>query len=143
MPKPKLTARQKLACAKPPQVKRLDKAFADMPEGCRMLIASPAVIAGYIQKLPAGQFTSLKKMRADLAEDYQADHTCPVTTGIFLRIAAEAAWEDHLAGLPIEAITPFWRVIEPEAPLAAKLACGVDFIAQRRAAESQTRKPSK
>jgi hypothetical protein len=97
-----------------------------------MLIASPAILDEYVRSIPQGQTVSVKDMRNELADRHRADHTCPVTTGIFLRIVAEAAWERHLAGEPIPTITPFWRVIEPDSALAQKLACGTEFIAEQR-----------
>ena len=100
-----------------------------------MLIASPEIIDAYVQGIAPGRTVTAKAMREELADRHKAEHTCPVTTGIFLRIVAEAAWERHLAGESLEIITPFWRVIEPDSPLAAKLACGTDFIAKQRAKE--------
>ncbi len=135
MPKPKPTWTQKLQQSKPAAIKVLDKAFADMPEGSRMMIASPEIIDRYVRNLSPGQCITPKQLRADLADSNQAEHTCPVTTGIFLRVVAEAAWEQHLSGVPEKAITPFWRVIEPDSPLAGKLACGREFIRTQRTSE--------
>lgn len=135
MPKPKPSWNDKLRCSKAPQVKRLEKAFSGMPEGSLMLIASPEIIDAYVRGIPRGQTVTTKAMRDELADRYRAEHTCPVTTGIFLRIVAEAAWESHLAGEPLDPITPFWRIIEPDSPLAQKLACGSEFIAEQRAKE--------
>ena len=118
-----------------PVVKRLEKAFADMPEGSRMLIATPALLDAYVRAIPAGQTVTAKAMRAELADRHQAEHACPATTGIFLRIVAEAAWERHLAGEPLTTITPFWRIIDPDSALARKLACGAEFIRQQRLQE--------
>ena len=135
MPKPKPTWTQKLQCSKPAAIKTLDKAFADMPEGSRMMIASPEIIDRYVRNLSPGQFITPKELRADLADSHKAEHTCPVTTGIFLRVVAEAAWEQHLAGVPKEDITPFWRVIDQGSPLAGKLACGRECIRTQRTSE--------
>jgi hypothetical protein len=135
MPKPKPTWNDKLRSSKAPEVKRLDKPFAGMPEGCRMLIASAAILDEYVRGIPKGRTITVKSMRDDLADRHRAEHTCPVTTGLFLRIVAEAAWERHLAGEPLESITPFWRVIEVESPIVAKLACGRGFIADQRKKE--------
>ena len=41
-------------------------------------------------------------MRNDLAIEYQADETCTVTTGIFLRIVSEASFEELNVGKDIE-----------------------------------------
>ena len=46
-------------------------------------------------------------MRNDLAIEYGADFTCPMTTGIFLRIVAEYNYE-NLSKKGTE-ISPFWR----------------------------------
>lgn len=120
-----------------PEVKRIDKAFADIPEGGLMLIATPAIIEEYLREIPAGKTVSLSVLRKDLAHQYDAEYTCPVTTGIFLRIVAEAGWDRYLAGEPIERLAPFWRVIEPKSPAAKKLRCGAAFIEARRAGEAR------
>ena len=89
--KTKKSWNDKLHDARLPQVKRLDKSFADMPEGCMMLIATPAIIDSYIRQIPKGKSVDLLTLRDDLAREYHAEKTCPLTTGIFLRIVAEAA----------------------------------------------------
>ncbi len=124
----------KLASSKPPQIKVLGKRFADLPEGCRMLIPSPALIDQRIREIPRGKTLTTRALRRELSLAHDADGTCPVTTGIFLRVVAEAALEAHPEG--DDAMTPFWRVIEPDSPLAAKLSCGAEFIGLRREAES-------
>lgn len=137
MSKPRATWNEKLRSSKAPEVKRLHRAFGGMPEGSRMLIASPIILDESVRMICPGQTMTVKCLRDHLANRYLADHACPVTTGIFLRIVAEAAWERYFAGESIESITPFWRVVEPDSLLARKLACGRDFIVQQRLAESQ------
>ncbi|MBS0658089.1 MAG: hypothetical protein JSR82_07570 [Verrucomicrobia bacterium] len=124
-----------------PRVQRVDRAFADLAEGERMLIATPALLDALVREIPPGRTKTAKQFRAELAGSHDADGTCPLTTGIFLRIAAEAAWERHLAGTPLDEIMPFWRAIEPESPLAKKLACGIDFLRRQRAAEAESATP--
>jgi hypothetical protein len=133
MPKP--TWSEKLHCGKPPQIKRITQAFADMPEGALMLIASPQIMDEALRAIPKGQTITLKELRTKLAVQHDAEVTCPVTTGIFLRIAAEAAWEQHQGGASLALITPFWRTIDPETPLAKKLSCGEAFIREQRERE--------
>ncbi len=117
------------------KVEVLDKKFADMPEGATMLVATPVIVADYIRNIPKGTATSLQQMRRDLAAEYNAQYCCPVTSGIFLRIVAEAAYEDYLAGMPLKKITPFWRVIDSKAPVAKKLTFGTEFIKEQRTKE--------
>ena len=115
-------------------VKRLDKDFSDMKVGENMLIATPKIINEYIKQIPKGMNINIKTLRNDLALTYNADTTCPVTTGIFLRIVSEAAYEDFLNGE--KNITPFWRVLDHESKTASKLACGINFPKKRRREEN-------
>jgi hypothetical protein len=88
-----------------------------------------------MQSIPAGESRTVPQMRDDLAAAHRANFTCPLTSGIFLRIAAELAWEQHQSGRPLDQITPFWRVIDPKAPIAKKLACGFPFLTRQRKLE--------
>ena len=39
-------------------------------------------------------------------------------------------------GIDLDAITPFWRMVNPNSKLAEKLACGIDFITERQTIEN-------
>lgn len=127
----KKTWLDKLNENKEPQVKRVDIDFADIAAGSNMLIATPQIIDQYIQQIEFGKRVDSKTLRKDLALTHHADCTCPVTTGIFLRIVAEANYEKWLQGKSVEDITPFWRVIEPNSALAKKLTFGQEFLLQQ------------
>jgi len=77
----------------------------------------------------------MAEFRDRLAKGAGADFTCPLSSGIFLRIVAEDALESMHEGAAIDEITPFWRAIEPESALAGKLSCGADFITRQRRRE--------
>tara|TARA_A100001388_G_scaffold245743_1_gene204386 strand:+ start:192 stop:599 length:408 start_codon:yes stop_codon:yes gene_type:complete len=124
---------EKRDCEKSFKIKTIDKKFADIPEGSKMLIASPPIIDEYVKSINYGKFVEPIKMRDDLAKQYQADKTCPVTTGIFLRIISEASYEEFVIG--IDTITPFWRIVDPKSKLASKLTCGIDFIIENQKRE--------
>jgi hypothetical protein len=126
---------QKRDADKSSKIEKLDIDFADMRAGQRMLVATPAIVDAYIRQIPKGHHTPLAVMRKDLAAEYHADVTCPVTSGIFLRIVAEAAYEEYEAGKPIGKISPFWRVIDGKSKTAAKLSFGTDFLLAQRKKE--------
>ena len=126
---------KKRDCDKSYKIKTIDKKFADIPEGSKMFIPTPRIIDDYIKHIPFGKSTELSTMRNDLATDYQADKTCPVTTGIFLRIVSEASYEELKSGKGIEEVTPFWRIVNPKSKLANKLECGAEFINKQRGNE--------
>ena len=127
---------EKRDCEKSFKIKTIDKKFADIPENSKMLIASPPIIDEYVKSIDYGKFVEPIKMRDDLAKQYQADKTCPVTTGIFFRIISEASYEEYDNGIDLDVITPFWRMVNPYTKLASKLACGIDFIAKRQTKEN-------
>ena len=127
----KKTWLDKLNETKEPKIKRIDIDFADIPAGSNMLIATPKIIDKYIQEIGVGKRVDTKTLRKDLALAHNADYTCPVTAGIFLRIVAEANYEKLQQGKHVKEITPFWRVIEPKSVLAKKLTFGQDFLLQQ------------
>ena len=73
------------------KIKTIDKNFANIPKGSKMLMASPPTIDEYIKSILYGEFIEPVKMRDDLAKKFQADKTCPVTTGII----SEASYEEY------------------------------------------------
>jgi len=119
----------------PSKVEVADKKFADIPEGATMFIATPEIVEEYIRNILEGMETSLQQMRKDLAAEHNAEYCCPITSGIFLRIVAEAAYEEYRTGKPLDEITPFWRMIDRKSPAAKKLTFGADLIKDQRAKE--------
>jgi len=126
---------EKLHIDKKAEVKKNDADFADIPAGCTMLIATPLIVDKYIRNISKGSETTLQQMRKDLAAEYNAEYTCPVTSGIFLRIVAEAAYEEYQQGTPLSKVTPFWRMINSKSPAAKKLSFGYDFVKEQRIKE--------
>lgn len=100
-----------------------------------MLIPTPKVVDAYIRQVPKGKHVDVATIRKDLAAEYHAETTCPLTTGIFLRISAETAFEEYQKGVPLNRITPFWRVIDAKSQTAKKLTFGTEFIIQQRKSE--------
>jgi hypothetical protein len=134
---------EKYRAAKPARVTELEKPFAGIPAGAQLFIASPKVIDAYLRGIPPGRTKDVAAMREALAKKHKADATCPTSTAIFLRIVAESALERVAAGEAPEAVSPFWRVVEPGGALAQKLSCGPDFIARQRALEVAAKPPRK
>ena len=115
-------------------VKVLKKSFSDMKAGDKMLISSPKSIASYIYKIPYGEQKTIKQMRHELALSSHAHNTCPLTTGIFLRVAIEASLEGYQS---IEGNTlPFWRLFDEKYPLVKKLGIDSNFIQTKRKDEN-------
>ena len=123
---------EKRDCSKSPQVKVLDKDFAGMKKGIKMLISSPQDVDAFIRSLPSEKNITPAEMRVMLAKKHNADVTCPVSTGIFIRIVAEAALEEIQAGKKRSEVTPFWKVVTASSPTAKKMGITPGFLAQIR-----------
>jgi deoxyribodipyrimidine photolyase len=120
---------------KPNYIEVIDKDFADMKAGEKMLIAAATTYDDYIKQIPKGKSVDMKTMRKDLAIEHNADMACPLVSGIHTRIVAEAAYEEYQAGKPINKITPFWRVVNLKSNTAKKLTFGTDFLKEMRQKE--------
>jgi hypothetical protein len=53
-----------------------------------------------------------------------------------LRIVAEAANEAHHHGVPLDELTPIWRVLEPTTPAARKLTFDPTGLLRQRVREA-------
>jgi hypothetical protein len=131
----KKTWTQKLHPKTEAKVVQLDREYAGVPAGGDLFVPTPRIVEAYIRKIPKGVSVTPQTLRKDLASEYKAAGTCPLTTGIFLRIIAEAAYEQYQAGKPLKDLAPFWRVIDLQSPTAKKLTFGTDFLKTQREKE--------
>ena len=113
-------------------VKTIEKNFADLKAGEKMLISSPRSIANYVAKIPYGTEKSVKLVWRVLEENNNSDNTCPLTCGIFLRIAIEASIEQSNGAKPD---LPFWRVIDRNSSLIKKLPISEKYLTELRTSE--------
>ena len=113
----------------------LDKDFAGIKAGSRLFVATPKIIDDYIRRIPSGQTRTIERLRNELARKHQCSPTCPVSTAIFIRISAESALEELAEGEALHAVAPFWRLIDPDSKVAARLTIDPEWIAAQRAAE--------
>ncbi|WP_440635306.1 MULTISPECIES: hypothetical protein [unclassified Candidatus Pelagibacter] len=103
------------------KIKKLNFNFADIKKGETMLVSSPSSIANFIKKIPKGKKKTVVEMRNALAKKAKANKTCPVSTGIFLRIAIEASLEEQSKRKLKKPNLPFWRIIDEKTAVAKKL----------------------
>ena len=106
-----------------------------------MLIPKPLDVDALVRRVQRGKLATVDQIRERLARDFGADLTCPLTTGIFLRIAAEAAEEDASRGE--RDITPYWRVIKGDGSLNEKLPGGVEAQSHRLRNEGHAIEPGR
>lgn len=126
--------------ARPSYTRVNEKRFADLEAGTSILIPSPQDIALVIDELATSETLTLTELRQRLAQRHGADGSCPVMTGMNLRIVADLGLEaidaGHDPAMSTDAggeVVPFWKVVEPTSSLASKLPGGPDRIVQLRA----------
>lgn len=98
-----------------------------------MLVARPRDVDALVRKVRKGRLATVNMLRKRLARDHGADTTCPMTTGIFLRIVAEVAAEEEREGK--QRVAPYWRVLREKGALNPKYPGGVAAQARRLRAE--------
>ncbi|MFO6446426.1 MGMT family protein [Erythrobacter sp. NE805] len=79
--------------------------------GGAMVVSSPAEVNALVRVLKAGEIVTLDDLRQALARRHQVAVACPVSTAIFLNMAARAA-EEQRPYLPEDELTPWWRVLK-------------------------------
>ncbi|MGH7863856.1 MAG: hypothetical protein ACREQB_02625 [Candidatus Binataceae bacterium] len=126
---------EKLHGAKLAHVSAMAKPLWGLQAGDALFIATPVMVRDYMKKIRKGSSRSIEQMREDFAKAHKAKGTCPLTSSIFARTAAEAALAEMDAGKPVGKITPFWRLIDEKGPIARKLSCGAAFVTRMRRAE--------
>ena len=127
--------REKLEKPQQPKVVQIPPKMSRFGKGT-MLIPTPMLVDELIRKVPKGKLTTGGELRRKLASDFATNVTCPLTTGIFVRVAAEAAEEDRATGK--RRLTPYWRVIKDDGGLNPKYPGGVDSQARNLRAEGFT-----
>ena len=139
--KPWGTWRAKLEKEQEPKVVDVPPKMAKRFGTGKMLIATPLLVDALMRQVPQGKLVTIGQIRERLAKDFCADSTCPLTTGIFLRIAAETAEEDLRMGR--KEITPYWRVVRDDGSLNERFPGGVEAQSEHLKEEGHIIEPGK
>ncbi len=98
-----------------------------------MIVPRPTDVEAAMRTPRKGSLITMGMIRARLAKAAGVELCCPLTTGIFARLAAEAAEEDLAAGK--KRVTPYWRTIRDDGKLNDKFPGGAAAQALRLRAE--------
>ncbi|HID93388.1 MAG TPA: hypothetical protein EYP60_04745 [bacterium (Candidatus Stahlbacteria)] len=104
--------------------------------GDTVVIPAPIEVDEIMRKVPTGKLITINEIRTTLAKQHNATIGCPITTGIFARIAAEAAAERVAEGK--KDITPYWRTLKAGGVINEKYPGGV--AAQKKLLEKEGHK---
>ncbi|QDT55753.1 hypothetical protein Pan44_38000 [Caulifigura coniformis] len=126
--------REKLADSKDlPRTIVLEGRAREKWGGGTMVIPAPLQVDALMRKAPAGKVVTSAELRAALARDAGVESACPITTGIFAWIAANAADEAEKEGQ--SRVTPWWRTLKTGGELNAKFPGGLAEQARRLESE--------
>lgn len=101
-----------------------------------VVIPAPMEVDALMRGVPAGKLITINEIRTALARKHNATIGCPITTGIFAWIAANAAEERSQRGE--KDITPYWRTLKSGGVINPKYPGGVE--GQRRFLEREGHK---
>jgi len=104
--------------------------------GDTVVIPAPIEVDEIMKKVPKGKLITINQIRAALAQRHSATIGCPITTGIFARIAAEASVEAASEGK--KNTTPYWRTLKAGGVINEKYPGGVE--GQKRLLEKEGHK---
>jgi hypothetical protein len=105
----------------------------------KLLLPTPLLVAKEISAIPSGALVTFPVLRTRLAQRFKADLACPLMTGIFFNIIAEAAEEQLAAG--DSPIAPYWRVVREDGSLSPKTPSGPERQAEHLRLEGHVVKP--
>ena len=102
-----------------------------------MVIAPPVEYDQLMKKVPAGRLTTIDRMMHVTAEKHGAGCACPMTAGIFVKIAAYANEERSCSpgGQNKKSETPWWRTLKKNGMLNEKFPDGIEGQRGRLTAE--------
>jgi len=98
-----------------------------------VVIPAPMEVDELMRRVPTGKLVTINEIRGALARKHGATIGCPMTTGIFAWIAANAAEERRQKGE--RDITPYWRTLKAGGEINPKYPGGVE--AQKKLLEEE------
>lgn len=137
MPKKKTTWVEKLNDSKGlPKVEKITDKLSKRWGTGSVVIPAPIEVDELMRKVPSGKLTTINDIRASLARKHKATIGCPMTTGIFAWVAANAAEEREQQGE--KNITPYWRTLKTGGFLNEKYPGGAEAQKLRLEQEGHT-----
>ena len=134
--------REKLADSKGlPKVEKITDKMSKRWGTGTVVIPAPIEVDEIMKEVPKGKLVTIDRIRVILARKHGATIGCPLTTGIFAWIAANAAEEAAAEGE--KNTTPYWRTLKSGGELNGKYPGGVEAQAARLREEGHTIEPGK
>jgi len=109
-----------------PQVQPITEKMSKRWGTGTVVIPAPIEVDELMRQVPEGKLITIKEIRTRLSKKHGASIGCPMTTGIFAWVAANAADEEAKEGK--KDITPYWRTLKTGGVLNEKYPGGIDNL---------------
>lgn len=96
-----------------PKIVELDEKGRKRRGGKTMVVPAPMEVYEIIKSVPEGKLVTINEIRELLARKHGTNTTCPLTTGIFVNICANASLE-------MEDDLPYWRTLKSRGEINPK-----------------------
>ncbi len=113
MPKKKIYAEKLRNSKNLPKIVELDEKGRKRWGGKTMVVPAPMEVYEIIKSVPEGKLVTINEIRELLARKHGTNTTCPLTTGIFVNICANASLE-------MEDDLPYWRTLKSRGEINPK-----------------------
>ena len=107
-----------------PKVEKITEKMSKRWGTGTVVIPAPMEVDAMMKKVPKGKVVTINEIRTALAKKHKATIGCPITTGIFAGIAANAAEEQRQEGK--KDVTPYWRTLKTGGVINPKYPGGVE-----------------
>lgn len=116
-----------------PKIEKITKKMSKRWGSGTVVIPAPLEVDEIMRKVPKGKLLTIDEIRIALAKKHGATISCPMTTGIFAWIAANATEERRQKGE--ENITPYLRTLKTGGSINVKYPEGAE--SQRKLLEKE------
>jgi len=107
-----------------PKVVKIPDRMAERWGAGTLAIPAPMEVDEIMKRVPRGRLITINRIRSIIAKRHKATIGCPITSGIFAWIAANAAEEARKEGAGN--ITPYWRTLKSNGVINEKYPGGVE-----------------
>ena len=108
-----------------PKIKTIPRKLSKSWGKGKFVLSSPLEVNTLMKRVPKGKLTTINEIRRKLAKKYKTTTACPIVTGIFAWISANAAEEDIKDGR--KKVTPYWRIIKSDGKINEKYPGGISL----------------
>ncbi len=109
-----------------PKVEKITEKMSKRWGTGTFVIPAPKEVDEIMRTVSKGELITISEIRQKLAKKHNTTIACPMTTGIFAWVAANAA--EEIAAEGNKDITPYWRTLKTGGIINEKYPGGIDAL---------------